>query len=351
MVLYVNSMTDQSNTSVIFSKILRKTQSASCKNTLLRNDFAQNRAQLSLRLRQILTDHPKVKSFTVEKIISSLGEDPASVALFSAAGVFDVPDVGMLPGAMSTAYGVALSTGRKSLKLPRSLLRRTIPRQSLSLLVHAISSALDSSGSIIRTRWSWVFNPVVKVALGLMLFLLGLASMAPIIGGGAQYAASTFVVAVGLAEQDGFMVVMGALAGVAALAVAAISISSGRKLWNKIKAWLLRCARTLRLTALAHLLDRCCEGLGELARLRWPSLFLTLCSTDEEGEYARATQAHERRDLRSRAQRSRMAAERNLAKRPEQAQEPGCNLRSLVQRSRIAAERNIARNRQQLHGA
>jgi hypothetical protein len=290
---------------------------------LLRNDFAQQRVQLSLRLRRILTDHPKVKSFTVDRILSSLGEDPASVALFSAAGVFEVPGVGMLPGAMSSAYGMALSTGQKSLSLPRSLLRRTIPRQSLSLLVHAITAALDASGAVFRPRWNWVFHPAMKIALGVILFLLGLASMAPIIGGGVQHAASTFVVAVGLAERDGLMVVIGALAGLAALAAAAISLSSGHKLWNKIKAWLLSCARTLRLTALAHLLDRCCEGLGELARLRWPSLFLTLCSRDEEGEYARA-------------------------KRPDGT---GRNLRSRVQRSRIAAERNIARNWEQPYGA
>ena len=152
-----------------------------------------------------------------------------------------------------------------------------------------------------------------------MLFLLGLVSMAPIIGGGAQHAASTFLVAVGLAERDGLMVVIGALAGLAALAVAAISLSSGRKLWNKIKAWLLQCARVLRLTALAHLLDRCCTGLGELARLRWPSLFLALCARDEEGEYARPKRQHSSgRDLRSRAQRSRIAAERNIARNREQ---------------------------------
>jgi Exopolysaccharide synthesis, ExoD len=116
----------------------------------------------------------------------------------------------------------------------------------------------------------------MTVTLGLILFLLGLASMTPIVGGGVQHAASAFVIAVGLAERDGLAVVIGAVAGIAAIAVAVLSVASSSKLWRKVKAWLIYCAKSLRLHALTDLLDRCCDGLGDLVRLKWGGLLLLI---------------------------------------------------------------------------
>lgn len=191
-------------------------------------------------------------------------------------------------------------------RIPRAVLRRRIPRNALSLLIHAVSAALNACDRIARQRWDWVFHPAMQVSLGVIIFLLAVASMTPIIGGGVQHAASTFVMALGLVERDGLMVVIGALSGLAALAMAVVSVSSGRKLWNKVKEWLLQCARSLRLTALAHLLDRCHDGLGELARMRWGTLFLACFETDEAA-YASSRPIAAGR-LKTRARRSHFAA-------------------------------------------
>jgi hypothetical protein len=239
-----------------------------------------DRARLSCRLRRVLAENPRVTHFTVHHIITALGSDShaPSIALFAAAGVFEAPDASALSGRVTCALGAGLALGRGSVHLPRSLLRRTIPRSSLALLIHGVSTMLEAAEGAVRERWAWVFHPLMSSALGLTLFLLGLASMAPIIGGGVQHAASAFFVAVGLAERDGLAVMIGAVAGIASLALAAIGIASGKKLWSKIKAWLLHCARKLHLDALANLLDHCCDGLSELVRLRWSGLLLLMLS-------------------------------------------------------------------------
>jgi hypothetical protein len=245
---------------------------------LSRLDVSGPRAKLSARLRRVLLDHPRARHFTVHRIIGALRIDPAesSLALFSAAGVFAAPKVTGLSGPMISAIGAGLALGRKTIALPRRLMRKKIPRNSLSILVQGISALLDATEGATRERWSWVFHPATSVALGLILFLLGVASMAPIIGGGAQHAASAFLMAIGLAERDGLAVMIGALAGIASLALAALSIATGRKLWKKVKAWLVQCARRLHLGVLAALLDRCCDGLGDLVRLKWGGLLLLL---------------------------------------------------------------------------
>jgi hypothetical protein len=245
---------------------------------LLGSGVVHERAKLSTRLRRVLTEHPRARTFTVHNIIQALGDESygPSVALFSATGVFELPDRAALSGGVVSALGIGFALGRRTVSLPRALLRRKIPRNALALLVHGIVGLLDATDGAVQRRWSWVFHPAMTVTLGLILFLLGLASMAPVVGGGVQHAASAFLIAVGLAERDGLAVVIGAVAGIAALAVAALSVATGSKLWRTVKAWLLRCANSLRLHMLAKLLDRCCDGLGELVRLRWGGLLLLI---------------------------------------------------------------------------
>jgi Exopolysaccharide synthesis, ExoD len=161
----------------------------------------------------------------------------------------------------------------------------------------------------LRERWSWVFNPLMSGVLGLVLFLLGLASMAPIVGGGVQHAASAFLVALGMAERDGLAAMIGALAGMASIALAVLGVLSGKKLWTKIKAWLLRCARWLHLRAFAQLLDHCCEGIGDLVRLRWSGLLLLMFAPAPPLERLHADRDLES-PLRRRVRRVRMVAER-----------------------------------------
>jgi hypothetical protein len=272
---------------------------------------AHDRARLSCRLRRVLAENPSVTHFTVHHIIKTLGSDsPApTIALFAAAGVFEAPDTSHFSGHVTSALGAHLALGRRDVHLPRSLLRRRIPRSSLALLIHGVAAVLDGAQGVVRERWSWVFHPLMGTALGLTLFLLGLASMAPIIGGGVQHAASAFFVAVGMAERDGLAVMIGAVAGIASLALAALSIASGEKLWSRIKAWLLHCARRLRLNALAHLLDHCCDGLSDLVRMRWSGLLLLMlspvCAIPRRSRAEDAPVSA----LRQRARRARLAAD------------------------------------------
>jgi hypothetical protein len=245
---------------------------------LLRAAAPHERAKLSCRLRRVLTEHPSARAFTVHNIIQALGDESVgpSVALFSATGIFEIPDRAALSGAVVGALGLGMALGRRTVSLPRALLRRKIPRNALALLIHGINGLLDAADGTVQRRWNWVFHPAMTVTLGLILFLLGLASMTPVVGGGVQHAASAFLIAVGLAERDGLAVVIGAVAGIATIAVAALSVATGSKLWKKVKAWLIRCAKSLRLHALTKLLDRCCDGLGDLVRLRWGGLLLLI---------------------------------------------------------------------------
>jgi hypothetical protein len=241
------------------------------------------KARLGARLRGILTEHPHVREFSIQNIIDALQTEatPSVLAMFSAAGVFEVPDAASVSGRMIAGIGAGLALGRRSITLPQRLLRRKIPRNSLSILIQGIVSVMDTAGSKVRQRWSWVFHPGMSVALGVMLFLLGIVSMAPVIGGGIQHAASAFMIGVGLAERDGLTVMIGAIAGMASIAYAIYSVITGHKLWCRVKSWLVRCVRRLHFNFVAGMLDRICDGIGDLMRIRWGGLLLVLVTPGE----------------------------------------------------------------------
>jgi hypothetical protein len=268
----------------------------------------------SQRLRKILLTNPRARHFSVQRIISSLGEDPhgPTLALFSAAGVFAAPDVAHLSGVMTGALGAQLVL-RRQVQLPRALLRTKIPRNSLAPLINATANLLEKAEAVVHERWSWVFSPAMGVGLGLILFLLGVASMTPFLGMTMNHAASGFIMSVGLAERDGLVVMIATLAGIASLAFAVASTLSGKQIWTTTRDWLLKILKRLRLHIAAWFLDRIERGLGDLVRITWSDATMTFFA-DFAGPKLEPAAPGDRADrsLKARAQRIRLAVSRRV---------------------------------------
>jgi hypothetical protein len=263
------------------------------------------------RLRRILTSNPHARHFSVGRIISELGEAPQgpTLALFSAAGVFGAQDVGHLSGVVTSGLGAQLVLRRRDVTLSRAVLRQKIPRSSLSTLIDAVANVLEKTEAVVKPRWKWVFHPGIGVALGALLFLLGVASMIPFLGLTVNPAASAFVMSIGLAEQDGLMVVIGVGAAILALAAGLANVISGKQMWLTTRNWLVETLKHLRLRVAAWFLDRIENGLGDLLRIEWKSALLLFLSDFAGPRLEDPTMAGARavRSLKARAQRIRMA--------------------------------------------
>jgi hypothetical protein len=73
----------------------------------MREDAAYQRTKLSCRLRRMLTEYPQTRAFTVHKVIHALGVKSAGppLALFSAAGAFELPEAAALSEGVISALG------------------------------------------------------------------------------------------------------------------------------------------------------------------------------------------------------------------------------------------------------
>jgi hypothetical protein len=245
----------------------------------------------------------------VQRILHAIGGDriEASLMMFSIPAIVPVPGPRGIVTLPTGALGYQLLSGRKRITLPRSILKKSVTRRALAVAIHAVLPVLEAAEKVMRPRWSWVSHSSSRRAIGLFVFLLALALAFPLFGFNALHATSIFVMALGMAEQDGLAVLLGVAVGLLSLALLAASGSSARALRAKAGQWLRKIGKKLGLMAFAEVLER--RGYDRLARLltlQWSDLLVLW-----NPERAAAQRATRLRD-------GRVPGARNV-KRPEPA--------------------------------
>ena len=228
-------------------------------------------------LRRILTDNPEVETFSVGKILSALGSErlEASLMVFSLPGIVPVPTERggvCLPAAAVASQMVA---GQKKIPIPRFVLGRSISRRALAVAIHSVLPLLEASEKTLRKRWNWVSHANTRRAVGVFVFLLALAIAWPLFGFNALHATSIFVMALGMAEQDGLALLIGVLVGVLSLVLLLASGLSLRSLRMKAAAWLRKVAMKLGLAAFVRFLRaQGYELVAKILTFKWSHILM-----------------------------------------------------------------------------
>jgi hypothetical protein len=243
-------------------------------------------------LRGILTKNPGVKTFNLQRILSSIGSHRLEAALM----MFSVPAIVPVPterGTVSLSTGALachLVAGRRTIKLPGFIRKKVVSRRALAVAIHAALPLLEAAEKVARPRWGWVSHPYARRAIGLLVFVLAIAIAEPLLGFNALHATAVFVMSFGLAEQDGLAVVIGFAVGISSLIMLAASGFSARAVRTKGAKWLRRIARRLGLRAVAALLERRgYDRLAALLSLRWSDLIMMLWDPEKSGAPGQST--------------------------------------------------------------
>jgi len=156
---------------------------------------------------------------------------PTSLMLFTIPEVLPIP----IPG-LSTAVVIPtgiisyqMLRGQKDLSLPRWLLDRSVPRSAFSACVNTILPFLEKAEGKVRPRWRWVSSRAAKRFIGFFVLLMAAIIALPIPFTNMPFAIAIFIIALGLAEEDGALICLGLLLGIALIAligVAALGILS-----------------------------------------------------------------------------------------------------------------------------
>jgi hypothetical protein len=228
-------------------------------------------------LRGILTKNPGVKTFSVQRILASIGSErvEASLMMFSIPGIVPVPGPLGMVTLPTGVIGCQLASGQKQIRLPPFILKKSVSRKALAVALHAILPVLEAVEKIVRPRWSWVNHSSSRRAIGLLVFLLAIAIAYPLFGFNALHATSIFVMALGMAEQDGLAVLIGVAVGILSLAIVAASGMSARAVRAKASKWLRKIGRKLGLDMFARALRRRgYERIAAVLAFHWSDLLL-----------------------------------------------------------------------------
>jgi hypothetical protein len=233
--------------------------------------------RISESLRGILSKNPGVTKFSVERILASIGSGrvEASLMVFSLPALVPVPCPRGVVSISTGAIGCQIASGGKQIQVPRFILKKSVSRRALAVAIHAILPVLEAAEKVVRPRWSWVSHPAFRRAIGMFVFLLAIALAFPLFGFSTLHATSIFVMALGMAEQDGLAVLAGVAVGMLSLAVLAASGMTAKALRARAGRWLRKIGRKLGLHIFARLLRRWgYERIARLLTLEWSELLL-----------------------------------------------------------------------------
>lgn len=145
--------------------------------------------------------------------------------------IFALPCCLPMPPGIPTVCGIAiviialnLIASRQRLWLPSAIADKSIARADLARTIARVAPYLERLEKICKPRLGIVTEPVGKILIGIVIFVLGFIMILPIPFLGNMppgFAAS--VIAIGMTERDGLIVLIGALVSVAAIAVASVA--------------------------------------------------------------------------------------------------------------------------------
>jgi hypothetical protein len=142
--------------------------------------------------------------------------------------VFALPVCLPMPPGVPTVCGIALViialnliAVRRRLWMPRAIADKSVARADLRRIIDRAAPLMKRLERVCRPRIAIVTEPIGKVFIGLVVLVLGLLMILPIpFLGNMPPGLAASVIAIGVTERDGVVVLIGLFASVVAIAVA-----------------------------------------------------------------------------------------------------------------------------------
>jgi hypothetical protein len=145
--------------------------------------------------------------------------------------IFALPCCLPMPPGIPTVCGIAIVVialnligARQRLWLPAAIADKSLRRADVQRLVDRVAPYLERLERVCKPRLPIVTETVGKVLIGIVIFVLGFIMILPIpLLGNMPPGIAASVIAIGMTERDGLIVLIGMLVSVAAIAVASVA--------------------------------------------------------------------------------------------------------------------------------
>ena len=145
--------------------------------------------------------------------------------------IFALPCCLPMPPGIPTVCGVAiviialnLIAARQRLWLPNAIADKSVARADLQRMVERWAPRLARLEKICKPRLAIVTEPVGKILIGIVILVLGFIMILPIpFLGNMPPGVAASLIAIGMTERDGLIVLIGEVVSVIAIAVASVA--------------------------------------------------------------------------------------------------------------------------------
>jgi hypothetical protein len=161
---------------------------------------------------------------TFGEILASLRHRAFGFAML----IFSLPSVLPMPPGIPTVCGAALAiialnliVMRRRLWLPAAITEKSIARAELQRVVDRVLPTLERLERFCRPRLQIFTDPAARVLVGVVVLVLGVVMILPIpFIGNIPPAIAAAVIAIGITERDGVVVLVGVVGAAVAIVVA-----------------------------------------------------------------------------------------------------------------------------------
>lgn len=138
--------------------------------------------------------------------------------------IIPLPGLSTLTGAPIIVLGAQLAIGKPTPRLPRRLAAATFSRDALLNVLKRAHPWIERVERRFRPRLPWLTHGPGERLAGAAMALLAAVLSLPVVFGNLPPAAAIAVIALGLIEKDGLMVLSGLVLGVLAVAFVALIV-------------------------------------------------------------------------------------------------------------------------------
>ena len=198
----------------------------------------------SVVLRAVI-DEAKGDSITIGQIIEAFGERAFGfvLILFSLPNcVPNVPGIAGIVGTPVLIFGLQMMLGHKRPWLPGFILRQTVSVAKFKRLIDMAEPRLQKLESYCKPRLCPLFGPLGDRVIGLFAVLVALSVLIPFPGTNFPPSIALVIASIAIMEEDGYLLIVGYLIGLAGLAYTATVLGASYHLmvagFASMSAWL-----------------------------------------------------------------------------------------------------------------
>lgn len=189
----------------------------------------QGRSRTSDIINRIIENAQTEENISIGRFIDALGERAFGLAvlLFALPNSLPIPGIpgfSTITGLPIIIFGLQMAIGQQNLWLPQRIYNYQFSQRKLAVVLTKSSKILQKMEHIIRPRLAFMLRSIAERFIGVAFFILGAILALPIPLGNFLPGISLSIVALGLVEGDGLIILVGIISGMIASSIISATI-------------------------------------------------------------------------------------------------------------------------------